>query len=309
LALTRQDKIDRLNQRVAKITAKEVLKVQQNSNHKITGLAPEFVHAQQPMTFWTAGTPVYQKRSALLVYVYAILATAFVLKGCSMLHPLTSLVCFVIMFIGYDFYSGILHVVLDHPDNIAIPILGQPCLEFQWHHAIPDDIVRKDFVDVCGDLNVVVLILAVINLVLLDDVGNNGMAMLLLGLKLWMAYYGQFSHRSAHALSYRRRYDQNGGGADAALSSSTTTTTFLETMVVPWLQSNGFMITPKHHTLHHKAPNHDVDFCLIGICNPVIDGLRTITTHNGTWIMVLFVWSIFDVVGYVQLVQVLCVDG
>lgn len=34
--------------------------------------------------------------------------------------------------------SGVLHVVLDHPANIALPFFGQACLEFQWHHHIPD---------------------------------------------------------------------------------------------------------------------------------------------------------------------------
>lgn len=34
--------------------------------------------------------------------------------------------------------SGVLHVVLDHPGNIALPFFGQACLEFQWHHHVPD---------------------------------------------------------------------------------------------------------------------------------------------------------------------------
>lgn len=272
LALTRQQKVDLLNERVVKITEKAV------KDAKDTGkpLPLEFVHAQMKMTPLTAGAPVYQLRSAPLVCMYAFGAGVLILKGATMIHPITTFLCLVTMFIGYDFYSGVLHVVLDHPSNIALPVLGQPCLEFQWHHAIPDDIVRKGFVDVCGDLNVVVLILAAINLYLLDL--DSGVAMVIGGMKLWMAYYGQFSHKSAHAFGKSR---------DA---------------VADFLQKNGFMITPKEHMAHHKPP-HDIDFCLIGLCNPIIDGLRSLTTNNVAWLTLFFFWSIFDLVGYVKIVE------
>ena len=69
------------------------------------------------------------------------------------------LLCSLTSYLGYDLYSGILHVMMDHPDNISMPILGQACLEFQWHHTIPSDIVRKDFIYVCGDINMAVVIL------------------------------------------------------------------------------------------------------------------------------------------------------
>merc|ERR1712161_128883 len=130
----------------------------------------------------------------------------------------------------------------DHPSNIALPILGQPCLEFQWHHAIPDDLVRKSFIDVCGDLNVVVLIVIGINLCLLDLEKPSGVAFVIGGMKLFMAV---------------------------------------------WLQKYGFMISPKEHMAHHKPP-HDLDFCLIGLCNPIIDLLRKITTNNMIWLIVFF---------------------
>lgn len=270
--LSRQEKIDLLNERVAKITAKEI----QRAEAEGKPLALEFVHSQMKMTTLKAGAPVYQLRSASLVYLYALGTGLLILKGVSMLHPITSLLCFAVVFVGYDFYSGVLHVVLDHPNNIALPVLGQPCLEFQWHHAIPDDIVRKDFVDVCGDLNVVVFILAVINLLILDL--NSGVSMVIGGLKLWMAYYGQFSHKSAHSF----------GSARNTVSS--------------WMQKSGLMISPKDHMAHHKPP-HDLDFCLIGICNPLIDLLRSVTTNNIAWLSLFFVWSIFDLLGYAKIVE------
>lgn len=272
-APTRQQKIDLLNARVHKITKKAIHEAKEAGEP----LALEFVHAQKQMTPFVAGFPIYQRRSALLVYMYAIGASCLIIRGALMIHPLTTAMCVITMLFGYDFYSGILHVVFDHPDNIAVPILGQPCLEFQWHHAIPYDIVQKDFVDVCGDLNVAIMILIPIYCTMLDL--DNGVAMVIGGLKLWMAYFGQFSHKSAHMY----------GNCNA---------------LATWLQNHGLMISTKEHTAHHKPP-HDIDFCLIGVCNPLIDALRTLSTNNRIWVSLFFVWSIFDLACYVRVVDTL----
>lgn len=147
-------------------------------------------------------------------------------------------------------------------------------------HNYKDDLVRKSFVDVCGDLNVVVLILFGINLCLLDLDKPSGVTFVIGGMKLWMAYFGQFSHMSAHAFSKSRK------------SKS----------VAVWLQKYGLMISPKEHMAHHKPP-HDLDFCLIGLCNPIIDTLRKITTNNMIWLIAFLIWSIFDIYVYVKLVE------
>jgi len=272
----RQQQIDTLNDRVKNLTEQAI------ATSKSSGkpLALEYVHAQQSMTTLVAGTPVYQLRSAILVYLYSFLSAILVLVGVIQIPITTSALSMITIFIGYDLYSGILHVVLDHPSNIALPILGQPCLEFQWHHAIPDDLVRKSFVDVCGDLNVVVLILFGINLCLLDLDKPSGVTFVIGGMKLWMAYFGQFSHMSAHAFSKSRK------------SKS----------VAVWLQKYGLMISPKEHMAHHKPP-HDLDFCLIGLCNPIIDTLRKIKTNNMIWLIAFLIWSIFDIYVYVKLVE------
>jgi len=249
-----------------------------NAQKSGKSLDPEYVYAQQPMTTLVAGTPVYQMRPAALVYLYSLGSFILIAYGISKISILATAMSVAIMFLGYDLYSGVLHVVLDHPSNIALPILGQPCLEFQWHHAIPDDLVRKNFVDVCGDLNIVVLILVIINLFLLDIAKASGIAMVIGGMKLWMAYFGQFSHRAAHSYGMSR------------------------TPIADGLQKIGFMISPKDHMAHHKPP-HDLDFCLIGLCNPIIDAMRAVTTNNAVWLTMFLVWSVFDVVVYVKFVE------
>lgn len=271
-ATRRQQKIDTLNDFVEKITAEAI----QQSKKSGKPLPPSFVYAQKKMTILNAGVPVYRLRSATGVYLAVFIACGFIAKGALNIHPFIMLLCSLTSYLGYDLYSGILHVMMDHPDNISMPILGQACLEFQWHHTIPSDIVRKDFIDVCGDINMAVVILVPIYVCVL---GINDMSLVMMGLKVLMAYYGQFSHRSAHKFGSTR---------DAGAT---------------WLQNKGFMISPKEHMAHHNPP-HDVDFCLIGFCNPVIDQLRRLTRNNRIWWIALFCfWSIFDLSGYIKLVE------
>ena len=270
----RKRQIDALNVRVEKLTKVAI------ANAETSGkpLEAEYIYAQQPMTALWAGTPVYQMRSAFMVYLFTIGTGILIAYGVSQISYFATALSVTIIFFGYDVYSGVLHVVFDHPDNISLPIFGQACLEFQWHHAIPDDLVRRDFVDVCGDLNAVAFILAIINCYLLDISNPSPVAMVIGGMKLWMAYLGQFSHRSAHT---------------AATSRSP---------VVNWLQHFGFLNSPKEHLLHHKPP-HDNGFCLIGVCNPIIEAMRAVTTNIFLWMVLFLVWSIFDVVIYVKLVE------
>ena len=91
------------------------------------------------------------------------------------------------------------------------------------------------------------------------------------GLKLLMAYYGQFSHRSAHTPS----------SADNAIISS--------------LRSLGLMVPLEKHRSHHRAP-HDTDFCLVGMCNPLINFLYGKVTRNRFfWMAGFFGYGIFGI--------------
>jgi hypothetical protein len=274
---TRQLQIDKLNERVEKIKAQYIAK--HAAEGKPAADLPLWItYAQQDMTPIVAGSPVYQIRSAAVVYFYVALMTGLILYGMSQQSLLESALCLAVGFLAYDLYSGVLHVVFDHPGNIALPVLGQPCLEFQWHHMVPDDLVRKDFVDVCGDLNVAVAILMGVNLCLLDL--SKSVALTAGGLKLAMAYYGQFSHRSAHSIGPRL------------------------TGVAKFLQDNGLAISVKDHRSHHQAP-YDEDFCLIGICNPFLDALRRLVPiqHATLWLIFFVALSVFDVAASVYLIE------
>ena len=136
------------------------------------------------------GAQVYHERSKTLLALLLALSLLTFFSSPSIAYSLLSI---LIMYIVVDFYGAVLHVVLgnrlklkvfpksdfvfhfyviiysfiDHPAFVNYPILGDGCLEFQWHHAIPQDICRKPFYEACGDLNLTALLhlgwLAVIN--------------------------------------------------------------------------------------------------------------------------------------------------
>ena len=80
---------------------------------------------------------VYVKRFKPLVWVVLALC-AFGLAQTT--QPLALVAIAVFFYFYIDFYSGVLHVVLDNPQFVKLPLIGVPCVEFQWHHTFPFDI-------------------------------------------------------------------------------------------------------------------------------------------------------------------------
>ena len=203
------------------------------------------------------GALVYPNRIVWLPWVMGAVA----LYLCTTAPSLKGFLCMLpAMYLGYDFYSGVLHVALDDPKNlqgIKSYILFQGCLEFQWHHAIPYDGASKPFIACCADLNIIVLILMVLNCGLLGY--TSGTRAALTGLKLFFAYFGQYCHRAAHTPKSKRP------------------------KWVQVLQSTGFMTPQAKHNGHHRPP-HDENFCLIGKMDPAVNGLiKLCGTNDWVW--------------------------
>lgn len=57
-----------------------------------------------------------------------VIAFALLLLGCNYDKPLTLIIAIIFTFLWYDFFSGVLHIVLDNPGFIKLPVLGEPCL-------------------------------------------------------------------------------------------------------------------------------------------------------------------------------------
>ena len=75
-----------------------------------------------------AGATVYHNRSKPLVFaLFGVILLTFAFAP----SPLYAAACLAVMYVFVDFYGAVLHVVLDHPAFIDLPLIGAGCLEFQ----------------------------------------------------------------------------------------------------------------------------------------------------------------------------------
>lgn len=213
---------------------------------------------------------VYKDRWTIIPVFYTLCGLAMVLMNIN--RPLLIASTCIVSFLWYDAYSGILHVVLDNPSFLSLPLLGPPCLEFQWHHNIPRDLTSKSFLQVCGDLNVVVSIIAIIFLYFyVYHKFDTPLVVALLGFKILNAYYGQFCHQQAHTPKH------------------------LRSSAVCILQSLFLMVSASSHLKHHH--NHSTNYCIgSGLCNPIITFIHDqVTSNKWIWLGAFLVSSVADV--------------
>lgn len=124
--VTKLDEVDRLNELVQ-------IKIKKYVEESIKTGLPLPVEVK---TVVSGNLTVYQKRYTFLpIFFFAI--SSLLLSTYVSNRPMTILVAALFSYIYYDFLSGILHIVLDNPENLNLPILKEPCLEFLWHHHIP----------------------------------------------------------------------------------------------------------------------------------------------------------------------------
>jgi hypothetical protein len=215
-----------LNAKVKIITAKEVDQAESEKKK------PELF-----VKYAAQGSQVYPDRFLFLVPTFSAIALYLILQAPSLLSVIIGA---FLMYFYYDFYSGLVHVNLDDTRNLSgwkSIILFQGCLEFQWHHAIPQDITSKTFIECCADLNIIIAISAAVNCIVMGH--TTGITAALTGLKLLFAYFGQHCHRSSHTSKTKRPAYVNA------------------------LQNAGVMLDQVKHNGHHRMP-HDENFCLIG---------------------------------------------
>lgn len=183
--------------------------------------------------------------------------------------PLTVLVAAIFSFLWYDLFSGVLHVVLDNPEFVKYPILCDPCIEFQWHHHIPSDLACKPFLQVCGDLNLIITVILTAYFTPYVGFGYyTPMALCLVSSKILMAYYGQLCHCMSHMPPHKTPN------------------------WVRLLQNSGLMISSREHMIHHTF--YDDNFCIgSGSCNFLISWcLKNITSNKWCWLG-FFVFTLF----------------
>jgi hypothetical protein len=217
---------------------------------------------------------VYQRRSQVLVFAFlGLIAAGFAASP----SVLALLVTFVALYFYVDFYSGVLHVVLDNPRFVRLPLIGVPCVEFQWHHALPYDISTRRLVHVWGDLNVLLLSKAAFLFLL---AGFSRTTAMVAGVGFFWAYANQFAHRSAHAAAKKR---------------------------APWvqkLQSLQVLVPPAVHHEHHTT--HDRSFpVLSGRSRNLIQWLLGVVPNQWAWLWGFLLLTALDLVGFSYLLAAL----
>ena len=206
-----------------------------------------------------SGVNPYVHRFVFLPPVYAVLAFWLLLRTPT---AVSLAVGVPVMFLCYDFYSGILHVNLDDKNNVDFFVLSQACLEFQWHHVLPHDSNTKSLMQNFADLNIIVGLSILVNFPVLI---RSRSAAMLTALKLLFAFYGQFSHRLAHGPK------QQG--------------------LLLWMQKLRLLLPKERHRHHHKPP-HANNFCLIGNCDGAIEWLLH---QKVNWFACWIFTTIFDI--------------
>lgn len=254
-----RDDIEYLNNIVLKKTAEAL---NSRKKDKKVSLSPEMQYSADH-----GEQPVYHHRYEIFVWIMGMLAVHWIYNAPSRLFNLVFLTFFY--FYG-DIYSGILHIVLDHPAFLNVPLINVPCLEFQWHHNIPYDITSKSYFQVCGDLNAAAAAHFVWWHVWYGgDISSSVLAMG--GMKLLYGYLGQWAHRAAHENSKKR--DK------------------LSTFLQDW----GFIIHPDVHRLHHQT--HDQSFPILnGWTTKVLGKIVSAVPSRSFWLGVFIFISFSDVI-------------
>jgi hypothetical protein len=216
--------------------------------------------------------PVYQRR--FKPFVLLILATC--LFGIAQTtNPLALLVTFVAMYFYIDFYSGVLHVVLDNPRFVRLPLIGVPCVEFQWHHTFAYDISTRRLLDVWGDLNVLLLVKS---LFLFGIFGFSSTALMVAGVGYFWGYTNQFSHRLTHTAPGSRP------------------------KVAVWLQEHHVLLPPAVHQIHHGDYTQAFPV-LSGHSRRLIQAMLRVVPNGFPWLALFVVLTALDLVAVAWLVE------
>ena len=208
---------------------------------------------------------VYQRRFEPMVWAVLALSAYGILQTEQLLSLLA---VFAFLYLYIDFYSGVLHVVLDNPRFVRLPLIGVPCVEFQWHHTLPYDISTRKLFDVWGDLNALLLIKS---LFLFGICGVTPTTLMVAGVGYAWGYANQVSHRLAHtAPRHRPRF-------------------------AVWLQKHHLLMEPSAHHVHHN--DHTKSFpVLSGHSRRLIQRMLQVVPNGWAWLALFVLLTAFDLV-------------
>jgi hypothetical protein len=215
---------------------------------------------------------VYQKRFTPFVYVVLSLCVYGIAQTT---EPLALLATVVLFYFYIDFYSGVLHVVLDNPSFVKLPLVGVQCVEFQWHHTFPYDISTRRLLDVWGDLNVLLLVKSIF---LFGICGFTTNALMVAGVGYAFGYANQFSHRLTHSAPRSRP------------------------KIASFMQQHRLLLPPRVHHIHHD--DHTKSFPVLnGHSRGLIQAMLRLVPNGYAWLLLFVGLTALDLVAVVWLLE------
>ncbi|EKU21687.1 kua-ubiquitin conjugating enzyme hybrid localization domain-containing protein [Nannochloropsis gaditana CCMP526] len=205
------------------------------------------------------GNPVFKHRWMVLLYAYWALTGAGLLRCPSLAFGMSA---FIITYLYIELYGAILHVNLDNPSFLFLPVLWEACLEFQYHHVIPSEITLRSYPQIAADLNLIVALQFIVCTIVFYAHGGlfNPYIHATMACGLVNAYLLEWAHRQAHFPRGKRH------------------------AFAQYLQDRGFLVSEALHRRHHQT--FDVGFpVLSGLSEPVINFVRAkVCANQWVWL-------------------------
>lgn len=219
------------------------------------------------------GATVFKHRFWPLLYLYWAYTAYGIVTAPSLAFAIGA---FILTYIYIDLYGAVLHIVLDNPNFLKLPLLGEACLEFQFHHIIPHEITVRSYIHIAADLNGIIGLQYGWHLFLFKGLGDPAFRCLACCAVL-NAYLGQLAHRQAHMLPEKRD------------------------PVVDVLQRLGLMVAPDTHRRHHKT--YDQGFPILsGWCDaPITFLFQHIVSSQWIWLSAFLLLTFGGIAGVARL--------
>ena len=96
------------------------------------------------------GIQVYNRPSMAALVTFVCLGLSFLIDSSSIDFLVRSML-FMLFYV--DVYEYVMNMVYENQTFLEVQIIGQVCLQHQWHHMIPYAVLVRPFWVVCGDLN------------------------------------------------------------------------------------------------------------------------------------------------------------
>jgi len=194
--------------------------------------------------------------------VFVSIAAILAVDGCWIFQNCLTkpnVVLFVAATFVVDLFSGVLHIVLDNPNFVQMPIIGPQCTSFQTHHDSPTRLLIVPWFGYLSEHH------AILAIVMATVIGNHKSR----SLRVFLAY----------------------GAAMSELMMASHRWSHTHPLQLPWLVrilgKVGVLMPVRMHSYHHVT--YDCNFCIFtGWFNPLLNFCTWIVhPYSRIWLFAL----------------------